>query len=220
MSRKFRDEKDLEVWQAAFRAAEEQYEACRIRLDALDDERAELIEEMSRVRRAMDSIAPFLRNHPFDEVSRFLVDYTPSTDVRLTDACRALLEASKRFMTPIEVRDALEASKYDLSQHSNPLASIHGVLKRFVASGEAAVFDNGNKTSYKLVPRKSAMPELARRVEVRLKKHRPEWAKYLADNGGLVLADPPYFVNGRKMSSRQAREVKTAADEEKGRDNS
>lgn len=122
-------------------------------------------------------------------------------------------------MTPIEIRDALETSKYDLSQHSNPLASIHSVLKRFVASGEAQAIETGNKTSYKLTPRKPSTVQLAKRVEARLTKQRPEWAKYLAENGGLIFADPPYFVNGRKMTVRQAREVETAIDEEKKEEN-
>lgn len=215
MHRKFREDKDIEVWQAAFETAEEQYEACRTRLDALDVERAELVEEMNRLRRAMNSMSPFLLKHPLDEINQFLIDYTPPTDVRLADACRALLEASKRFMTPIEVRDALESSKYDLSQHSNPLASIHGVLKRFVASGEAQHLETGSKASYKLTPRKPDLIQLGKRVEERLIKHRPDWAKYLAENGRLIVANPPYFVSGRKLSVRQLREAEMAIDEEK-----
>jgi hypothetical protein len=220
MNRRFRPDKDLEVWQVAFRTAEEQYEACRIRLDALDIERAELVEEMNRLRRAMESMAPFLLKHPLDEINQFLIDYTPPTDVRLTDACRALLEASRRFMTPIEVRDALEASKYDLTQHSNPLASIHGVLKRFVASGEAQQIETGSKTSYKLMPRKQNLVPLGKRVEARLIKQRPEWAKYLAENGGIIVANPPYFVSGRKLSNRQVKEAEAAISEEQKENNS
>ncbi len=39
-------------------------------------------------------------------------------------------------MSPIEIRGALEQGGYDLSQHANALASIHGVLKRLAEGGE------------------------------------------------------------------------------------
>jgi hypothetical protein len=55
----------------------------------------------------------------------------------LTDACRAALKNAGRPLAPMQVRDIIVALGYDLSQHkSNPLASIHSVLKRLAESGD------------------------------------------------------------------------------------
>lgn len=56
----------------------------------------------------------------------------------LADACRAVLKnSSGRPLTPLQVRDAIIALGYNLAQHkSNPLASIHAVLKRLSESGD------------------------------------------------------------------------------------
>ena len=48
-------------------------------------------------------------------------------------------------MTARAVRDSLEISGYNLKQHGNPLASIHGVLKRLADSGEAEQIEAGAK---------------------------------------------------------------------------
>ena len=55
----------------------------------------------------------------------------------LTDACRSVLRATLGGLTPLEVKAGLETMGLDLSTYSNPLASIHAVLKRLVKAGEA-----------------------------------------------------------------------------------
>src|SRR5688572_1103345 len=124
-------DKDVEVWRAALKTAEEQYEACQTRLNALDGERVELLEEMKRLQQAISAITPLAAEHPEDALNKFLTEYTPDADSGLADAIREVLNTSQRYMTAIEIRDVLEASRYDLAQHSNALASIHGILKRF-----------------------------------------------------------------------------------------
>ena len=54
----------------------------------------------------------------------------------LTDACRVVLKNAGRAMTPIEVRDRLEAIGFDLGRYSNSLAAVHTVLKRLNQSQE------------------------------------------------------------------------------------
>lgn len=68
----------------------------------------------------------------------------------LADACRKIMEATNRFMTPIRVRNGLRLAKYSLKEHKNPLAAIHGVLKRFEESGEAESLKIAGKTGYRL----------------------------------------------------------------------
>jgi hypothetical protein len=54
----------------------------------------------------------------------------------LTDACRVVLKGAGHPMTPMEVRDRLEAIGFDLSKYSSSLAAIHTVLKRLQEAGE------------------------------------------------------------------------------------
>ena len=55
-------------------------------------------------------------------------------DGSLADACRTVLKSTTKSMTPVETRDAIAALGYDLSQHPNPMAAIHAVLKRLAES--------------------------------------------------------------------------------------
>jgi len=54
----------------------------------------------------------------------------------LTDACRVVLKAARRDMTPTEVRDRLEAIGFPLTRYTNSLAAIHTVLKRLHDAAE------------------------------------------------------------------------------------
>jgi hypothetical protein len=71
------------------------------------------------------------------------------TDLKLADACRAIVKAGPAYRTARGVRDVLEASGYDLSQHKNPLASIHGVLKRLAEAGEIEETEINGSTRYR-----------------------------------------------------------------------
>ena len=59
-----------------------------------------------------------------------LCGFVPTVFWGLTDACRVVLKGAARPMTPLEVRNRLEAIGFDLSKYSNSLAAIHTVLKR------------------------------------------------------------------------------------------
>src|SRR5262245_17994303 len=76
---------------------------------------------------------------PLLEESETLPDVSvPVTNLNLADAVREVLKHSEQFRTPRGIRDALEYNGYNLKErHNNPLASIHGILKRLVESGEA-----------------------------------------------------------------------------------
>jgi hypothetical protein len=56
----------------------------------------------------------------------------------LADACRAILKThADRSWSPTEIRDQLKVIGYNNPEHTNLLASIHGVLKRIKESGDA-----------------------------------------------------------------------------------
>jgi hypothetical protein len=70
-----------------------------------------------------------------------LCGYEPTVPLGLTDACRLVLRNATQPLTALEVRDRLASIGVDLEKHSNPLASIHTVLKRLHEAGELAERD-------------------------------------------------------------------------------
>ena len=65
-----------------------------------------------------------------------LCGFTPTVYWGLTDACRLVLKGAGHPMTPVEVRDRLEAIGFDLSKYANGTAAIHTVLKRLQEARE------------------------------------------------------------------------------------
>jgi hypothetical protein len=65
-----------------------------------------------------------------------LCGFVPNVYWGLTDACRVVLKGAGHPMTPIEVRDRLEAMGFDLSKYASSLAAIHTVLKRLKEAKE------------------------------------------------------------------------------------
>ena len=93
-----------------------------------------------------------------------LCGFTPSVPFGLTDTCRMVLRNAGVPMSPIEVRDRLEAIGCDLTKYSNELAAIHTVLRRLNESGEARAIASAGKHLYRwnVPPRVVAIgPEVA-----------------------------------------------------------
>ena len=65
-----------------------------------------------------------------------LCGYTPTVAYGLTEACKTSLRCAGAPMTPLEVRDRLQSTGFDINKYSNPLAAIHTVLRRLTESGE------------------------------------------------------------------------------------
>ena len=65
-----------------------------------------------------------------------LCGFEPTVSFGLTDACRLVLRNSPTPLTTMELRDRLTSIGVDLARYSNPLASIHTVIKRLRASKE------------------------------------------------------------------------------------
>ncbi len=126
--------KDTEYWKGVLKEAREQHEALSIKRDALDAEREEVNLRIVQLEQLITHATPLTSTTPLEKINAFLIEN--ATGLNLADACRKVLQKSNTHMTPIEIRDTLAASRYDLAQYSNALASIHGVLKRMVESGE------------------------------------------------------------------------------------
>jgi hypothetical protein len=67
-----------------------------------------------------------------------------------TDAVRQAMSAGMR-MTPIEVRDELANNGFDLARYSNPLATIHTILKRLLEAGQLEELEAADGKSYRLL---------------------------------------------------------------------
>ena len=137
--------KETEYWRGVKDAVNARLEAARTRLERADAERQEIVNEIVQLERLVQSLSPFTTGSPSEQSEQLTFDL----DVGLADACRRVLQHSDRHMTPMEVRNALEASNFTLEPYSNPLASIHGVLKRFKESGEAEQTEVEGRTFYR-----------------------------------------------------------------------
>lgn len=137
-----------EFWKDALKTAQEQLEALRVRLDSLDAEREEIVNEIVQFEEAIKSLTPLTSERSLEKINAFLIEN--ATELNLADACREVLKKNDRYMTPIEIRNTLDASNFDLTNYSNPLASIHGVLKRMAESGEIEKHEKDGTTLYRL----------------------------------------------------------------------
>src|SRR5215471_5009265 len=126
-------------------------------------------ERLSAEHAALESRIAQLR-HSIAALTK-LCGYEPTVPLGLTDACRLVLRNSTSSLTALEVRDRLAAIGVDLDKYSNPLASIHTVLKRMQEAGELVERDRSDeataKTAYAM-----ALSTLASRGYVSLSKRR------------------------------------------------
>jgi hypothetical protein len=54
----------------------------------------------------------------------------------ISQAIETILNQNARFLSPVEIRDALIATGYDLQRYSNPLSLIHQTLNRLASEGK------------------------------------------------------------------------------------
>jgi hypothetical protein len=101
-----------------------------------------------KLERVLNDLSPFVEEIRIEVADQMFVEGV--SDLGLAEAVRKILASSKGvFRTARGIRASLETSGYDLGQHNNALASIHGVLKRLVDSGEAEPVGTEGKTRYR-----------------------------------------------------------------------
>jgi hypothetical protein len=119
--------------------------------ELLDARRENLNERIIRVREGVVGLSS-LAGHDPDEIRMKYANLFPElidSDIGFTDAVRKVLAANATLMTPVGVRTGLRTLGFDLDRYSNPLASIHTVLKRLVESGEAEIGTVNESTAYR-----------------------------------------------------------------------
>lgn len=116
----------------------------------LDRRRAEIEQEMAIARAKAIALNDLIYEEPpADSPMGELLKQLEG--MGLTDACREVLKASMKAMTPVEVRDALIKMGYDIKKYKNILASIHTILKRLSNTSNVwvCVRDKDKKVAYK-----------------------------------------------------------------------
>ena len=130
-------------------------------LDVAIREYEALGEERQRIDRRLAELAQSIST-----LTR-LCGLVPTVPLGLTDACRLVLRGGVP-MTPVEVRDRLQAIGVDLSKYSSELAAIHTVLKRLNEAGELRYLAGGPRQGaylWNAPPRVIAIgPEIAELV--------------------------------------------------------
>ena len=117
-----------EQYRQALEAAIEEYERLKQQREAIETRLAQL-------RQTIGALGPLC--------------HLPQRDMPgLTDACRSVLRAKIGGLTPLEVKAGLETMGLDLTAYSNPLASIHAVLKRLARAGEVLKLKNPQKKTF------------------------------------------------------------------------
>jgi hypothetical protein len=85
----------------------------------------------------------------------------------LTPAVRAILTEAARALTPVQIRDRLNAYGYDKLPPGNPMAAIHGVLRRLLDMGEVKKVVIDLKAAYRTLTYSERMEQDAVRMAMR-----------------------------------------------------
>lgn len=127
-------------WNEALKAARAEHRELIQKRDELDAARAEIDFEVETVDKRVVQLEHTIASlSELTGANKILQRNEPIdlNNLKLADAIRKVLNSLNRYWTPIHVRNALVARNYDLTPYTNPLASIHAVLKRLIDSGEA-----------------------------------------------------------------------------------
>ncbi len=132
---------------------------CSLRLRKLVANREKLNLEIERISALIAANANFLpeeeRAVRLQELEQLVAD-PPG----FTDSVRNVLRTNPECaVTATDVRDLLAEAGFTLSAYSNPLASIHTILKRLAERGEVTTITDNGQTYYRWkadVPRKGS----------------------------------------------------------------
>ena len=111
------------------------YESARAELAKVREEKAELAraladrdKQIAALIQTMNAIAPLVGEQPIEEPA------ADDTAGGMTDSIRSILAHAGEPLSAAEIRDRLGALGFDMASYSNPLATIHTILRRLVES--------------------------------------------------------------------------------------
>jgi hypothetical protein len=96
------------------------------------DQKREAEQQMSKLRNLIIANANLLPDH---ERTIFMQQANGSFS-GFTDTIREIFRTHPTGLTPTKVRDKLVEAGFDLSAQSNPMASIHSVIRRLIEAGQ------------------------------------------------------------------------------------
>ena len=113
-------------------------------LDSMVADEQELAVRIARQKKKVAALTELANDEEEVEGPTGLVD-------GITDACRTVLMAAEKPLTPAEVRDRIEA--LGLPPQKNLLASVHTILRRFAKADDAHVNEirTGDTVEYRWV---------------------------------------------------------------------
>ena len=120
------------------------YAEAKAELQRLQEERAnfkrsldECDKQIGALIQTINAIAPLVGDTPMDAPAT----EEPETPLGMTDCIRSILAETEDPLSAAEIRDRLEAMGLDMKSYSNPLATVHTVLRRLTESGEVETQD-------------------------------------------------------------------------------
>ncbi len=116
-------------------------------LAELVNKRFELQRRISRLEEVVSGMIDLIDNEE-QQIGYMDKLYDVMSPTSLTSAIEQVLKSEDRGFTPMEVREKV---KDHLNRHSNPMASVHTILKRLVKTEWVEVFTKDDKTYYRFV---------------------------------------------------------------------
>src|ERR1035437_5514839 len=122
------------------------FENAKAELQRVREEKAELEralalrdQQIAALLQTMIAIAPLAGEEPPEAPAAAETETPP---VGMTDAIRTILSKAREPLTAGEIRDRLEDTGFDMKSYSNPLATIHTVLRRLTESEKVDVHES------------------------------------------------------------------------------
>jgi hypothetical protein len=134
-----------DYWQKVLTTAQQELGEMRTEREEMEVRLHDLNGQIVQLEHLLASLQPMASEVPHEDT----IQVEGISELELADAIREVLKMSEQHRTPRGVRDSLKSSGYDLTQHTNALASVHGVLKRLAESGEAEQLETRGKTYYR-----------------------------------------------------------------------
>jgi hypothetical protein len=121
------------------------------RLQDATAKQKQIQEEMNRVEVAIRGMLALTEN---EEEMKYLEQLDEILKPEgFTEAIRKVLRSTKEYLTPAEVKERLPIAGFFLTEYSNPLASIHTILKRLHKANEVTLGAKDGKASYQWRPK-------------------------------------------------------------------
>ena len=134
-------------WEEVAQTATKTVSDLKKRREQLEAEMHKLDAEIIQFETVIAGLAP-LSGETFHEFSD-IVYVKKAETLTLAEIIREVLKQNPQHRTARGIRDSIKVSGYDIARHSNPLASIHGILKRMVHSGEVTKMVVKDTTYYR-----------------------------------------------------------------------